>query len=62
MMGKTVVAIFHALSLLLQPEKDELKIKNFIYRFVDSVFWVTLYFKINMTSSVCYSCARENLL
>jgi len=44
MVGKTIVAIFYALSLLLQPEKEKRnnQNKNFIQRFVGSVFWVTL--------------------
>ena len=46
MVGKSIVAIFHALSLLLQLEKERgiIKSKNFIQGFVGSVFfWSPLY-------------------
>jgi len=43
MAGKTIVAIFHALSLLLPPENEKMntviQIKNFIQRFVDYDFF-----------------------
>jgi len=45
MVGKTIVAIFHALGLLLQPEKQRIKLKlKILFKDLQVLFfWVTLY-------------------